>query len=169
MTAIEITQPGGPEVLKPTKRPVPKPGAGEVLVKIAAAGVNRPDLAQRAGHYPPPPGASDIPGLELAGTVVALGTGVKSLKVGDPLCALVSGGGYAEYCAVPEPQALPIPKGLSLVQAAALPETYFTVWTNVFDRGHLQAGESILIHGGASGIGTTAIQLSKAMGATVYA
>jgi putative PIG3 family NAD(P)H quinone oxidoreductase len=169
MTAIEITHHGGPEVLKPTKRPVPKPGKGEVLVEIAAAGVNRPDLAQRAGHYPPPPGASDIPGLELAGTVVALGPDVKSLKLGDALCALVAGGGYAEYCAVPEPQALPIPKGLTMVQAAALPETYFTVWTNVFDRGHLKAGESILIHGGASGIGTTAIQLSKAMGATVYA
>lgn len=169
MTAIEITQHGGPDVLKPVKRPVPKPGAGEVLVKLAAAGVNRPDLAQRAGHYPPPPGASDIPGLELAGTVVALGPDAKSLKVGDQICALVAGGGYAEYCAVPEPQALPIPKGLTPLQAAALPETYFTVWTNVFDRGHLKAGESILIHGGASGIGTTAIQLSKAMGATVYA
>jgi NADPH2:quinone reductase len=169
MTAIEITQHGGPEVLKPVKRPVPKPGPGEVLVKLAAAGVNRPDLAQRAGHYPPPPGASDIPGLELAGTVVALGPDVKSLKLGDQICALVAGGGYAEYCAVPEPQALPIPKGLTLLQAAALPETYFTVWTNVFDRGRLQPGESILVHGGASGIGTTAIQLSKAMGATVYA
>jgi putative PIG3 family NAD(P)H quinone oxidoreductase len=169
MTAIEITEPGGPGVLKPVKRPVPAPGKGEVLVKIVAAGVNRPDLAQRAGHYPPPPGASDIPGLELAGTVVALGPDVKALKVGDQICALVAGGGYAEYCLVPEPQALPIPKGLTLLQAAALPETYFTVWTNVFDRGRLQPGESILIHGGASGIGTTAIQLSKAMGATVYA
>jgi putative PIG3 family NAD(P)H quinone oxidoreductase len=169
MTAIEITQHGGPEVLKPVERPVPKPGPGEVLVKLAAAGVNRPDLAQRAGHYPPPPGASDIPGLELAGTVVALGPGVKTLKVGDRICALVSGGGYADYCAVPEPQALPIPKGLSPLQAAALPETYFTVWTNVFDRGRLQPGETILIHGGASGIGTTAIQLARAMGATVYA
>ena len=169
MTAIEITQHGGPEVLKPAKRPVPAPGKGEVLVKLAAAGVNRPDLAQRAGHYPPPPGASDIPGLELAGTVVALGQDVASLKVGDEICALVAGGGYAEYCVVPEPQALPIPKGLTALQAAALPETYFTVWTNVFDRGQLKPGESILIHGGASGIGTTAIQLAKAMGATVYA
>ncbi|HEX7008098.1 MAG TPA: NAD(P)H-quinone oxidoreductase [Alphaproteobacteria bacterium] len=169
MTAIEITEHGGPEVLKPATRPVPTPGKGEVLVKVAAAGVNRPDIAQRAGHYPPPPGASDIPGLEIAGTVVALGPEVTSLKLGDEICALVAGGGYAEYCVVPEPQALPIPKGLTPLQAAALPETYFTVWTNVFDRGRLQPGESILIHGGASGIGTTAIQLSKAFGATVYA
>jgi len=169
MTAIEITEHGGPEVLKPATRPVPTPGKGEVLVKVAAAGVNRPDIAQRAGHYPPPPGASDIPGLEIAGTVVALGPEVTSLKLGDEICALVAGGGYAEYCVVPEPQALPIPKGLTPLQAAALLETYFTVWTNVFDRGRLQPGESILIHGGASGIGTTAIQLSKAFGATVYA
>jgi len=165
MTAIEITQPGGPEVLKPGERPMPLPGAGEVLIKVAAAGVNRPDVMQRKGEYPPPPGASDIPGLEVAGTVVAVGLGVNHTKLGDEVCALVTGGGYATYCAAPEPQCLPVPKGLSTVEAAALPETFFTVWTNLFERGQFKAGESVLIHGGSSGIGTTAIQLAKALGA----
>jgi putative PIG3 family NAD(P)H quinone oxidoreductase len=170
MTAIEITNPGGPEVLKPGRRPVPRPGANEVLVKVAAAGVNRPDVAQRLGLYPPPPGAPDIPGLEIAGEIVALGPNVEGgWKPGDKACALVIGGGYAEYCLAPVPQLMPIPKGYDLVRAAALPETFFTVWTNVFERGRLQAGETLLVHGGASGIGTTTIQLAKAMGATVFA
>jgi len=167
MTCIEISQPGGPEVLKPATRPVPGPQEGEVLIKVAAAGVNRPDLAQRAGTYPPPPGASDLPGLECAGTVAALGAGVTSCKVGDAVCALTPGGAYAEYCRVPAPQCLPVPQGFDMIQAAALPETYFTVWHNLFERGHLAAGESVLVHGGASGIGTTAIALAKALGATV--
>jgi NADPH:quinone reductase len=165
MTAIEITEPGGPEVLKPAERPMPMPGAGEVLIKVAAAGVNRPDVMQRQGNYPPPPGASDIPGLEIAGTVAAVGLGVNHTKPGDAVCALVTGGGYATYCVAPEPQCLPVPKGLSMAEAAALPETFFTVWTNLFERGQLKAGETVLIHGGTSGIGTTAIQLAKALGA----
>jgi putative PIG3 family NAD(P)H quinone oxidoreductase len=169
MTAVEITEPGGPEVLKPTERPVPSPAEGEVLIRVAAAGVNRPDCMQRMGGYPPPPGASDIPGLEVAGTVVALGDGVTGWAVGDDLCALVSGGGYAEYCAVPAPQALPLPQGYDMVHAAALPETFFTVWTNAFERGRLQKGERFLVHGGSSGIGTTAIQLASAFGARVFA
>ncbi len=168
MTAIEISRPGGPEVLRPTTRPVPKPGPGEVLIKVAAAGVNRPDVLQRLGNYAPPPGASDLPGLEIAGEIVALGPEVVGWKAGDQCMALVAGGGYAEYCAAPAPQCLPIPNGLSVVEAAAIPETFFTVWTNVFERGGLKAGESMLVHGGASGIGTTAIQLAKAFGARVF-
>lgn len=169
MTAIEITEPGGPEVLKPGTRPVPVAGDGEVLVKVAFAGVNRPDCIQRSGGYPPPPGASDIPGLEIAGTVVAVGTGVSRWQAGDQICALVAGGGYAEYCAAPADTCSPLPAGYSLSEAAALPENYYTVWTNVFERGRLQAGETVLIHGGSSGIGTTAIQLAHSFGATVYA
>ncbi|AFK52691.1 NAD(P)H-quinone oxidoreductase [Tistrella mobilis] len=169
MTAIEITAPGGPEVLKPCTRPVPQPGHGEVLIRVAAAGVNKPDSLQRQGNYPPPPGASDIPGLEVAGVVVAAGDGVTRVKPGDRVCALVTGGGYAEYVAAPQEQCLPVPAGLDLVKAAALPETYFTVWTNVFERGALKAGERLLVHGGSSGIGTTAIQLAAALGAEVYA
>ena len=169
MTAIEIREPGGPEVLGPASRPLPQAGAGEVLVKVAAAGVNRPDCLQRQGSYPPPKGASDIPGLEIAGEVVALGDGVTDLKVGDRVCALVTGGGYAEYCAAPAVQCLPVPKGYSMAQAAALPETFFTVWVNVFQRSGLKSGESFLVHGGTSGIGTTAIQLAKAFGCTVFA
>jgi NADPH:quinone reductase len=165
MTAIEISEPGGPEVLKPVSRPLPLPGSGEVLIQVAAAGVNRPDVMQRQGSYPPPPGASDIPGLEIAGTVVAVGLGVNHTRVGDAVCALVTGGGYATYCVAPEPQCLPVPQGFSMVEAAALPETFFTVWTNLFERGALKPGETVLIHGGTSGIGTTAIQLAKALGA----
>ncbi len=168
MTAIEISRPGGPEVLRPTTRPRPEPGAGEVLIRVAAAGVNRPDVLQRLGNYAPPPGASDLPGLEIAGEIAALGPKVAGWTVGDKCMALVAGGGYAEYCVAPAPQCLPIPEGLSMVEAAAVPETFFTVWTNVFERGALQAGETILIHGGASGIGTTAIQLAKAFGARVF-
>ena len=168
MTAIEISEPGGPGVLVPAEREAPEPGPGEVLVAIEAAGVNRPDVMQRQGLYPPPPGASDIPGLEIAGTVAALGDGVDAPAIGSRVCALVSGGGYAEYCAAPAPLCLPVPAGLDPVEAAALPETFFTVWTNVFDRARLAEGESILVHGGSSGIGTTAIQLAKAFGATVY-
>jgi putative PIG3 family NAD(P)H quinone oxidoreductase len=166
ITAIEIATPGGPEGLRAVERPMPKPGAGEVLIQVAAAGVNRPDALQRRGHYPPPPGASDIPGLEVAGTVVMIGLGVHQLKVGDEVCALITGGGYATYCVAPEPQCLPVPKGFSMVEAAALPETFFTVWHNVFERGHLKAGESFLVHGGSSGIGTVAIQLARAFGAS---
>ncbi len=169
MKVIEIREPGGPEVLVPAERPVPQPGEGEVLVKVAAAGVNRPDCLQRQGSYPPPKGASDIPGLEIAGEVVALGTGVPAPKVGEKVCALVTGGGYAEYCLAPAPQCLPVPKGYSMEQAACLPETFFTVWVNVFQRSGLKAGESFLVHGGTSGIGTTAIQLAKAFGCTVFA
>ena len=169
MTAIEIREPGGPDVLTPVERPLPEPGQGEVLVKVAAAGINRPDCMQREGGYPPPPGASDIPGLEIAGAVVALGEGAQGWAVGDELCALVTGGGYAEYCPVPTPQALRLPKGYDMVRAAALPETYFTVWTNLFERGRLQGGERLLVHGGSSGIGTTAIQLAHAFGARVFA
>ncbi|MGF1629812.1 MAG: NAD(P)H-quinone oxidoreductase [Kiloniellaceae bacterium] len=169
MTAIEIREAGGPEVLVPASRPVPRPGKGEVLIKVAAAGVNRPDCLQRQGSYPPPPGASDIPGLEVAGEVVAAGEGVEGLKPGDKVCALVTGGGYAGFCLAPAPQCLPVPKGFSLEQAAALPETFFTVWVNVFVRSGLKAGESFLVHGGTSGIGTTAIQLAKAFGSKVFA
>jgi len=169
MTAIEIREPGGPQVLVPATRPLPRPGPGEVLVQVAAAGVNRPDVLQRQGGYPPPPGASDIPGLEIAGRVAAVGPGAEGLAVGDEVTALVTGGGYAEYCAAPAAQCLPIPKGLDAVAAAALPETFFTVWSNVFDRAGLRRGESFLVHGGSSGIGTTAIQLAAAFGATVFA
>jgi NADPH2:quinone reductase len=169
MIAIEIREPGGPEVLVPVERPRPQPAAGEVLIKVAAAGVNRPDVLQRRGRYPPPPGASDIPGLEVAGTIAAIGDGVADWNIGDEVCALVAGGGYAEYCVAPAPQCLTVPRGLDLTTAAAIPETFFTVWTNVFDRGRLEPGESILIHGGSSGIGTTAIQLARARGARVFA
>lgn len=168
MTAIEITEPGGPEVLQPVERPVPVPAPGEILIAVAAAGVNRPDVVQRLGLYPPPPGASDLPGLEVAGEVVALGDGVSQWNEGDSVCALVTGGSYAEYVSAPAVQALPVPSGFDMVTAAGIPETYFTVWTNVFDRGHLADGESILIHGGSSGIGTTAIQLAREFGATAY-
>ena len=168
MTVIEISTPGGPEVLTPVRRPVPEPAPGEVLIVVAAAGINRPDLMQRQGNYPPPPGASDIPGLEAAGTVAALGEGATGFAVGDKVCALLAGGGYAEYVAVPAPQCLPLPQGLTMVEAAALPETLFTCWTNLIDGGHLKAGETVLIHGGSSGIGTTGIQLAKALGATVF-
>jgi len=168
MTCVEITKPGGPEVLMPTTRPVPVPKAGEVLIKVATTGINRPDIAQRQGTYAPPPGASDLPGLEAAGTVAAVATDVTGWKVGDTVCALTPGGSYAEYCTVPAPQCLPVPKGFDMLQAGALPENYFTVWHNLFERGQLAAGESVLIHGGASGIGTTAIQLAKAFGATVF-
>ena len=169
MTAIAIRTPGGPEVLTPEARPVPTPGAGEILVKVAAAGVNRPDVMQRMGQYPPPPGAPDIPGLEIAGEVVACGAGVTRWKQGDKVMALVVGGGYAEYCLAHESHALPVPSGLSLIEAAAVPETFFTVWYNAFERGRLAAGETALIHGGTSGIGTTAIQLAKAFGARAIA
>ncbi len=168
MQVIEIREPGGPEVLVPATRPLPSPGSGEVLIRVAAAGVNRPDAMQRAGLYPPPAGASDIPGLEIAGTVVAVGADVQGLNPGDPVCALVSGGGYAEYCIAVAVLCLPYHQGFTALQAAALPETFFTVWSNVFDRGRLKAGERLLVHGGSSGIGTTAIQLGKAFGATVY-
>jgi putative PIG3 family NAD(P)H quinone oxidoreductase len=167
MTAIAIRAPGGPEMLVPEERPTPKPGTGEVLVKVAAAGVNRPDVMQRMGLYPPPKGASDIPGLEIAGEVVALGDGASRWKLGDHVTGLVAGGGYAEYCPVHETNALPMPKGLSAVEAGAIPETFFTVWHNTFQRGGLNRGETLLIHGGSSGIGTTAIQLAKAFGARV--
>jgi NADPH:quinone reductase len=169
MKAIAITEPGGPEVLKPIEIDRPEAGDGQVLIKVAAAGVNRPDVAQRRGHYPPPPGASEIPGLEIAGEVVALGSGVSRWKLGDRVTALVTGGGYAEYCPANESSALAYPAGFDDVQAAALPETFFTVWHNLFYRGGLEAGETILIHGGTSGIGTTAIQLAKAFGARVFA
>lgn len=169
MKAVEISVPGGPEVLKLVERPMPKPGAGEVLIKVAAAGVNRPDTFQRAGNYPAPPGASDLPGLEVAGEIVGGDVAAGGLAMGSKVCALLAGGGYAEYCVAPALQCLPIPKGLSDVEAAGLPETYFTVWSNVFDRGRLSKGEALLVHGGASGIGTTAIQLAVAMGSTVYA
>jgi len=169
MRAVEITQPGKPEVLKIGTRPVPKPKAGEVLIRVGAAGVNRPDTMQRAGHYPPPPGASDIPGLEIAGEIAALGDGVGDWRVGDKAAALVAGGGYAEYCTAPAPQCLPIPKGMSAVEAASLPETFFTVWSNVFDRAGLKPGESFLVQGGSSGIGVAAIQMVKAFDHTVFA
>jgi putative PIG3 family NAD(P)H quinone oxidoreductase len=169
MIAIEIREPGGPEVLVPVERPAPLPAAGEVLIKVAAAGVNRPDVFQRLGRYPPPPGVTDIPGLEVSGIITEVASGAGSFRVGDAVCALVAGGGYAEYCAAPAPQCLPAPRGLELIDAAAIPETFFTVWTNVFERGRLQAGESILVHGGSSGIGTAAIQLARSFGARVFA
>ena len=172
MRAIEISTPGGPEVLRPGQRPVPEPAAGEVLIEVAAAGINRPDVLQRKGGYAPPPGASDIPGLEVAGTVVALGPKDNSKptpkgadwKIGDEVCALVTGGGYAEYVAAPAAQCLPIPRGLTLEQAASLPETFFTVWVNVFLRGGLKNDETLLVQGGSSGIGVTAIQMARAFG-----
>lgn len=167
MTAIAIKTPGGPEVLVPEERGVPKSGAGEILVKVAAAGVNRPDVMQRKGLYPPPPGAPDIPGLEIAGEVVALGDGVTRWKVGDHVMALVIGGGYAEFCLAHESHALAIPQGFSMQEAAAIPETLLTVWHNVFERGALKSGETLLVHGGSSGIGTIAIQIAKAFGARV--
>jgi NADPH2:quinone reductase len=167
MRAVEITKPGGPEVLQPADRPRPVPREHEILVKVAAAGVNRPDVLQRTGNYPVPPGASDLPGLEIAGEVV--GGSTKQFKLGDKVCALVAGGGYAEYCVAPEVQALPVPKGLTLVQAASLPETLFTVWSNVYDRGRLAPGETLLVQGGSSGIGVTAIQMAAATGNRVFA
>src|SRR6516164_2662698 len=169
MTAIAIRAPGAADMLVPEQRPLPRPANGEVLVKVAAAGVNRPDVMQRQGLYPPPPGATDIPGLEIAGEVVALGAGVKRWKLGDKVMALVVGGGYAEYCPAHESHALPVPPGLALVAAAAIPETFFTVWHNAFERGRLNAGETLLVHGGSSGIGTAAIQLARAFGARVIA
>ena len=169
MTAIEITEPGGPEVLRPVQRPVPEPGHGEVLIAVAAAGVNRPDTMQRQGLYPPPPGASDLPGLEVSGHVVAIGPGAHRYQVGAAVCALTHGGAYAEYCVAPETQALPVPAGLSVADAAGLPETCFTVWTNAFERARLSAGERLLVHGGSSGIGTTAIQIASALGIRVFA
>jgi putative PIG3 family NAD(P)H quinone oxidoreductase len=169
MTVIEITSAGPAEVLQPRSRAVPRPREGEVLIEVAAAGVNRPDLSQRLGQYPPPPGASDVPGLEVAGTIVETGGNVGEWHRGAAVCALVAGGGYATHCVAPAPQCLPVPKGCTLVEAAAIPETFFTVWANVFDRGRLRDGESILVHGGASGIGTTAIQLARAFGAEVFA
>ncbi|NOT28655.1 MAG: NAD(P)H-quinone oxidoreductase [Acidobacteria bacterium] len=168
MICIEIQSPGGPEVLQPTTREDPVAGAGEILIRVEAAGVNRPDVLQRRGRYPVPPGASDIPGLEVAGTVAALGHGVEGWRVGDRVCALVAGGGYATLCVAPAPQCLPVPAVLDVVSAGALPETFFTVWTNVFDRGRLRAGETALFHGGSSGIGTTAIQLAVARGARAF-
>ena len=169
MIAIEIREPGEPDVLVPVERPTPAPAAGEVRIRVASAGVNRPDVFQRRGRYAPPPGASDIPGLEVSGVIDALGPGVTGLRVGDAVCALVTGGGYAEYCVAPAPQCLPVPRGMDIVTAGAIPETFFTVWTNVFQRGRLQPDESILVHGGSSGIGTTAIQLAKARGSRVFA
>lgn len=168
MNFIDLPSFGGPEVLVPARGPVPRPGADEVLIRTHAAGVNRPDVLQRMGGYSPPPGASPVPGLEISGTIVETAADVTGWKVGDQACALVQGGGYAEYCTAPAPQCLPAPKGLSLLEAAGLPETYFTVWTNVFQRGRLMAGESFLVHGGSSGIGTTAIQLAHAFGARIF-
>lgn len=169
MKAIVITCPGAPDVLKIEERPIPSFSADEVLIKVAAAGINRPDVAQRKGNYPPPTHApQDIPGLEIAGTVAEVGTNVTRWKIGDKVCALVIGGGYAEYCNVPAGQCLPVPENLSFIEAASLPETFFTVWSNVFDRGCLKPGESLLVHGGSSGIGVTAIQMAKALGSTVY-
>lgn len=169
MTVIEIAEPGGPEVLRPATRPVPAPGHGEVLIEVAAAGVNRPDVMQRQGLYPPPPGASDIPGLEVSGHVAALGPGAHRYAAGDAVCALTHGGGYAGYCVAPEGQTLALPGGVSLADAAGLPETCFTVWTNLFERARLRAGERLLVHGGSSGIGTTAIQIASALGVRVFA
>jgi putative PIG3 family NAD(P)H quinone oxidoreductase len=168
MICVEITEPGGPEVLKAVERPDPVAGPGEVLIRVAAAGVNRPDVLQRRGAYPPPQGASDIPGLEVSGSIARVGEGVDGWREGDAVCALVWGGGYAELCVAPAPQCLRVPASIDLVAAAAIPETFFTVWTNVFERGRLQSGETALFHGGSSGIGTTAIQLASARGATVY-
>ncbi|HET9273429.1 MAG TPA: NAD(P)H-quinone oxidoreductase, partial [Methyloceanibacter sp.] len=167
MTVIEAREPGGPEVLVPATRPVPKPGSDEVLIEVAAAGVNRPDVLQRMGLYPPPKGASDLLGLEVAGKIVARGEDARRFKEGDQVCALVNGGGYAEFAVAPEATTLPVPRGLSLEEAAALPETVFTVWNNVFERGRLEPGEWLLVHGGGGGIGTTAIQIATALGAKV--
>ena len=169
MICIEISRPGGPEVLVPVERPDPVPGPDDVLIRVAGAGVNRPDVLQRQGAYPPPAGASDLPGLEVAGTIAAVGSNVRQWKVDDAVCALVAGGGYATMCVAPAPQCLPVPVSLDRVSAAAIPETFFTVWTNVFERGRLRAGETALFHGGTSGIGTTAIQLAAARGVTVLA
>jgi NADPH2:quinone reductase len=169
MRCVEISKPGGPEVLVAAERPAPSPKPDEILVKVAAAGVNRPDVLQRMGRYPVPPGASDLPGLEIAGEVSALGSAARKFKVGDKVCALVSGGGYAEYCTAPEAQVLRMPKGLSALEAASLPEAFFTVWSNVYDRARLAPGESLLVQGGSSGIGVTAIQLAAAMGNRVFA
>jgi len=169
MRCVEISRPGPPEVLTLTERPNPSPGRGELLIDVASAGVNRPDVMQRLGKYPPPPGASDLPGLEVAGVVAALGESVTGWEVGDRVCALVSGGGYATKCVAPVPQCLPVPMGMDLATAGAIPEAFFTVWTNVFERGRLRAGETALIHGGTSGIGTTAIQLASVRGARVFA
>jgi NADPH2:quinone reductase len=169
MLAIAIREPGGPDVLVPVERPIPQPGPADLLIKVAAAGVNRPDVLQRQGRYAPPQGVTDIPGLEVAGTVAAVGSAVTGWSVGDRVCALVSGGGYAQYCVAPAPQCLPVPAGLDVTHAAALPEVMFTVWTNVFERGQLKPGESVLIHGGSSGIGTAAIQMARARGARVFA
>jgi NADPH2:quinone reductase len=169
MNVVEISRPGGPEVLQPARRALPRPGAGEVLIRVAAAGVNRPDCFQRAGAYAPPPGASDLPGLEVAGTIVATGEGVAQWRTGDSVCALTPGGGYAEYCLTPAGQCLPVPAGLSMLEAASLPETFFTVWINVFERAHLAPGETLLVQGGSSGIGVTAIQLAHALGHRVFA
>jgi NADPH:quinone reductase len=169
MSVVEIAAPGGPEQLKLSQRPVPQPGAEEVLVRVAAAGVNRPDVMQRQGRYPPPPGASDLPGLEIAGEIAALGAKVSGWSIGDKVTALLPGGGYAAYAVAAAPLCLPVPDGVSMVEAAAIPETFFTVWTNLFDRGRCQAGDTVLIHGGTSGIGTTAIQLAAAWGARVFA
>jgi putative PIG3 family NAD(P)H quinone oxidoreductase len=169
MTVIEIAQPGGPEQLKVAVRPVPQPGEGEVLVRVVAAGVNRPDIMQRQGRYPPPPGASDLPGLEISGEVVALGPNAPGVSIGERVVALLPGGGYAGYAVAAAPLCLPVPSGVSMVEAAAIPETYFTVWTNLFERGGCKAGDTVLVHGGTSGIGTTAIQLATAWGARVFA
>jgi len=169
MNVVEIAAPGGPEQLRPGKRPVPKRGEGEVLIRVAAAGVNRPDVMQRQGRYPPPPGASDLPGLEVAGEIVEIGAEISGLALGDKVTALLPGGGYAEYAVASAVLCLPVPDGLSMVEAAGIPETYFTVWTNLFERGGCKAGDTVLIHGGTSGIGTTAIQLAHAWGARVYA
>ncbi len=169
MLAIGISRPGGPEVLQPQERPAPVPGAGEVLVRVSAAGVNRPDVLQRMGAYPPPPGAPDIPGLEIAGVIVGGDPGDTGLRIGDAVCGLVAGGGYAEFCAAPAAQLLPVPRGLSFAEAAGLPETWFTVWSNLVDRARLASGETLLVQGGASGIGVAAIQLALARGATVLA
>ena len=169
MRAVEIARPGGPEVLTPVERPQPSPKPSEILIKVAAAGVNRPDVLQRMGNYPVPPDASDLPGLEIAGEVAAKGAAVTMWKPGDKVCALVHGGGYAEYCVAPEVQALPLPRGLSLIEAASLPETFFTVWSNVYERARLAPGESLLVQGGTSGIGVAAIQMATAMGNRVLA
>jgi putative PIG3 family NAD(P)H quinone oxidoreductase len=169
MRAVEISAPGGPEVLKPTRRATPRPAPGDVLIEVFAAGINRPDVLQRQGVYPPPKDASDLPGLEVAGRIAAVADGVTGWSIGDAVCALANGGGYAEYCAVPASQCLPVPHGLDFVQAASLPETCFTVWTNVFDRGRLELGETFLVQGGTSGIGVTAIQMVHAFGNRVFA
>jgi NADPH:quinone reductase len=169
MMVVEIAAPGGPEQLKPAVRPVPQPGENEVLVRVHAAGVNRPDVMQRQGRYPPPPGASDLPGMEIAGEIVALGANVSGLSIGDKITSLLPGGGYAAYAIAAAPLCMPVPAGLSMVEAAAIPETYLTVWTNLFERGRCKAGDVVLVHGGTSGIGTTAIQLAAAFGARVFA